>query len=88
MGDIDWNALLSNGLTSAIDGHFDKEAAKHQKPTEQIKPAVETPQTTSVAVQGAMSQNNIMIAGVPVNKTIGIISGTLLVAALLYKAIK
>lgn len=85
---INWNDLLKGGLTSAIDGHFQKEAAKHQKPIEQIKPAVPSPTTTGAAVTGALKQNNIVVGGVTVNKTLLVGSTLLLGVALAVKMFK
>lgn len=88
MDTIDWNALLKNGLSSTIDGHFQKEIAKNQPRIEQIKPATPSPADSTQAVGGAFNQNNIMIGGVTVNKTIAYATGAIMAGILIYKAIK
>ena len=83
---MDWEAMLSNGLTSAIDGHFSKEEAKAVARIETIKPVVETTQTPPVAVQGVLNQN-MMIGGIAVNKGALGITGVILAGLVIYKAI-
>jgi hypothetical protein len=85
---MNWNALLRDGLNASIDGHFQKEAAKHQRPTEQIPPATTAPIETPTAVSGAFEQNNVNIGGMPVNRTVAYLTGVTVLGLIIYKMVK
>lgn len=86
----DWTTFLQNGLSSAIDGHFTKEAAKHANEArpEQNPPVVVQPISAPQVIEGAAKQNNINMGGVQMNKTMVYVAGGALLAAVLLKALK
>jgi len=83
---MDWTTFLQNGLNTSLDGYIQKEITKNT-PTEQIPPSAPQPVEAVQTVAGALTQNNISLGGVSINKNVILTTGAIIGAILLVKAV-
>jgi hypothetical protein len=84
---MSWTQFLQDGLDTALDGVVAVKTAEANAP-EQIPPTNPNPTTPSKAVEATLRQNNIVLGGVSVNKTVLGVVGGIVGLLLVIKAVK
>jgi hypothetical protein len=84
---MSWEKFLQDGLNTAIDGVVAVKTAKASTP-EQIPPSNPIPVTPPEAVKQTLKQNNIVLGGVSLNKTVLGVVGGVIGLLLVIKAVK
>ena len=83
-----WSNFLQGGISTALDGYIQIETAKAGTPAEQIPPVTTEAETSQVAVEAALSQNNLQIAGIELNSGALMIAGALIAAVFVFKSMR